>query len=71
MLPLIFILHFNCSVITKVYSGIKMFRQSVLLLPLIISASHFNCSVITKVYSGIQTFRQCVTVAFNNFRFSF
>ena len=37
LLPLIIsVFHFNCSVITKVYSGIQMFRRSVLLLLLII-----------------------------------
>ena len=54
LLPLkISVFHFNCSVITKVYSGIQMFRRSVLLLLLIISVFHFNCSVITKAFRGI------------------
>ena len=61
MLPLtISVLHFNCSVLAKVYSGIQTLRRSVPLLPLIISVSHVNSSVITKVYSGIQMFRRSV-----------
>ena len=54
MLPLIIsVPHVNCSPTTKVYSGIQMYRRSVLLLPLIISGFHFNCSVITKAFRGI------------------
>ena len=61
LLPLIIsVFHFNCSITTKVYSGIQTFRRSVPLLPLIISVFHFNCSATTKVYSGIQTFRRSV-----------
>ena len=64
VLPLrvIFFSFYNCSVITKVYSGIQTYRWSVSLSPLTIFFP-FNCSVITKVHSGIQTYRRSVSLS--------
>ena len=46
MLPLIIsVPHVNCSATTKVYSGIQMYRRSVLLLPLIISVFHLTAQL--------------------------
>ena len=45
LLLIISVFHFNCSVITKVYSGIQMFRRIVLLLLLIISVFHFTAQL--------------------------
>ena len=66
MLPLIFILHFNCLVIAKVYSGIQMFRQSVPLSFILTAQLSQRFTVASRRFVGVPPLPSIISVSHFN-----